>query len=177
MRGTRVTRLLLLLTCSGLACSCPLFSKEDGLNGPTVSPSQASSITPTASAPAEGTTTPADARTRVRFEPGATSARLQGVIEQHGTDEYVLWAAEGQSMSVRLLDLPADVLHEREVIIVIWGEDGIPLITDHAGASEWQGEIPVSQDYYVDVRSIAEGETGYELEIAIPPLSGDLPHV
>jgi hypothetical protein len=172
---TLKTSLPLVLLSLLLSCNFPLLATQNGEDGPTPTPCEGATPTAAPSATPEPTTTPAEGRTRVQFAPGSISAQVEGVIEQHGADEYVLWAGEGQTMSVQLLDLPPDALSEREVIIVIWGEDGVPLITDHAGASEWQGQLPASQDYNIDVRSIAEGEIVYQLEVIIPPLSGDLP--
>ncbi|TET55512.1 MAG: hypothetical protein E3J64_00195 [Anaerolineales bacterium] len=174
MSTTRKACLLLGLTWLLLACNLPLTGGDNGSDS-TVTPFQAATDTPTASPTAEPTSTPADARTRIQFPSGAISAQVQGVAEQLDDDEYVLWAADGQTMSVALLGLPPEVLADQEVIIVIWGEDGVPLITDHAGANEWQGQLPVSQDYFIDVRSIAEGYIVYTLEVIIPPLSADLP--
>ena len=166
---------LLALACLLLACNFPLFG-EDGGEEPTVTPFQAATITPTSVPAEEPTATLPAARTRIQFAPGAISAQVQGVAEQHTSDEYVLWAAEGQTLSVAIVDLTQELVDNQEVIIIIiWGEDGVPLITDHAGAHEFQGQVPISQDYFINVRSIAVDSIVYTLEVIIPPLSADYP--
>ncbi len=175
MITSRRTYLLLVFSCLLLACNFPLFGEGGGNNSPTITPFQGATLTPTSSPTPAPTATQEGGRTRIQFAPGAISAQVQGVVEQFGSDEYVLWAAEGQTLSVALVGLPQEQIDNQEVIIIIWGEDGVPLITDHAGAHEFQGQVPVSQDYLFDVRSIAAGNIVYTLEVIIPPLSAELP--
>jgi hypothetical protein len=45
------------------------------------------------------------------------------------------------------------------------------LISDHAGATEWSGVLPVAQDYYIDVMAAVDSSVvDYTLEVVIPPL-------
>jgi hypothetical protein len=172
---TLKTCLPLVLLCLLLACNFPLLATQNGENGPT--PTTYEGATPTAapSATPEPTATPAEGRTRVQFAPGSISAQVEGVIEQYGSDDYVLWAAEGQTISVALVGLPQELIDNQQILIKLWGQDGTVFLTDHSPRTSWQDTLPVSQDYYVTVESIAPGSVTYTLEVIIPPLSGDLP--
>jgi hypothetical protein len=102
--------------------------------------------------------------TRIQFAPGAISAQVQGSLAAGGGDRYVLTATAGQEMTVNLSDSSA----EASAILVIWGADGTVLISDHADATIWVGEIPFTQDYYIAVRSVIQAPIDYTLEVIIP---------
>ena len=98
--------------------------------------------------------------TRVRFQPGRTTAVLRGNVSGKVSREYLMTAREGQHMTVHLS-----------------GQSGAVFdITspDQTGLSElqirdWEGELPQSGTYHIHV----EGETenlpprSYTLEISI----------
>jgi hypothetical protein len=102
---------------------------------------------------------------RIQFAPGATSAQVQGSLAAGGSARYVLGAAAGQEMTVNLSDSSAGV----NAILIIWGADGTVLISDHADATTWVGELPSTQDYYISVRSGPHAPVDYVLEVIIPP--------
>jgi archaellum component FlaG (FlaF/FlaG flagellin family) len=102
--------------------------------------------------------------TRIQFAPGAISAQVQGSLAAGGVDRYVLTATAGQEMTVNLSDSSAVV----SAILVIWGADGTVLISDHADATIWVGEIPFTQDYYIAVRSVIQASVDYTLQVMIP---------
>jgi hypothetical protein len=54
---------------------------------------------------------------------------------------------------------------------VIWGEDGTVLISDHADALSWVGQLQMTQDYFIDVKSVSAAPVAYTLEVVIPPAS------
>jgi hypothetical protein len=93
-------------------------------------------------------------------------------LEPQAIHRYVIRAMADQTMEVDLL--PTEAFAEREAILVIWGEDGTPLITDHAEAIRWHGPLPTTQDYFIDVRSNAATAIDYTLQVVIPPLSTSL---
>jgi hypothetical protein len=103
--------------------------------------------------------------TRIQFAPGATSAQVQGSLAAGGGDRYVLTAMAGQEMTVNLSVATAEV----SAILIIWGADGTVLISDHADATAWVGQLPSTQDYYINVRSVAQAPVDYTLEVIIPP--------
>jgi len=100
---------------------------------------------------------------RVQFEPGATSVTVTGSIEQSGTRHYAVQASVGQWMEVRIGSPQNDVL------LTIWGEDGIPIKRYVDGQAEWRGEVYASQNYYIEAVSVG-GSTDYTLTVTISPL-------
>jgi hypothetical protein len=133
---------------------------------PTSTPMpQATSVpTPTSVPP---TPTPAPTLepepTRIRFEPGATSAGVVGHIGQSGIDRYVLGALAGQTMEVRITSPDNDVLLD------IWGADGTVLKRHAVGEAYWAGRLPATQDYFIGAASVG-GETNYLLTVTISAL-------
>jgi hypothetical protein len=101
---------------------------------------------------------------RIQFAPGAISAQVQGSLAVGESDRYVLSATAAQEMTVNLSDSSAGV----SAILIIWGADGTVLISDHADATIWVGEIPFTQDYYIAVRSVIQAPVDYTLEVIIP---------
>lgn len=101
----------------------------------------------------------------IQFALGAISAQVQGSLTAGGIDRYVLTAMAGQEMTVNLSDSSTGV----NAILVIWGVDGTVLISDHADATTWVGELPFTEDYYIDVKSVAQAPVVYVLEVIISP--------
>ena len=100
---------------------------------------------------------------RIRFAAGGTSASLPGNIGPGEVRRYVLAAGEGQTMTVSVSSPSNDV------VLAVWGEDGTVLLSDHAGATEWQGTLPATQDYYLGLSGAVE-PTLFRLSVSIPPL-------
>jgi len=99
---------------------------------------------------------------RIQFEPGATSATVTGEIEQNGIRHYAVWALAGQTMDVRITS-PND-----DVLLTIWGEDGVPLKRYVDDRADWRGELYATQDYYVEAVAVGQA-TNYALTVTIPP--------
>jgi hypothetical protein len=106
---------------------------------------------------------------RIEFEPGAIQAQVLGEVAAGGFDHYVLYAMEGQEMTVNLLDRADEMISYNTAVLVIWGDEGTVLISSHADAIFWSGELPFSQDYFIDVKSISDQPVPYTLEVIIPP--------
>ena len=101
---------------------------------------------------------------RIHFESGSTSATVTGQLRASGSDQYVLSALAGQTMTVDLS------FSEGQAILAIWGADGTVLMSDHAEASYFSRILPSTQDYYILVRGRPDGEIVYRVDITIPPL-------
>jgi hypothetical protein len=103
---------------------------------------------------------------RIRFAPGATSAKVAGSLTASGMRHYVLRAVACQRM---IVDPRAT---RGQVGLVISGAGGQVLLSGRVGrpGGVYDGILPTTQDYLITVR--AEGGTGadYTLEITIPPL-------
>lgn len=58
---------------------------------------------------------------------------------------------------------------QANVIVIIYGADGNVLISDHAGATNWTGQLPTTQDYIIDTRSVGDAVVNFTLTVTIPP--------
>lgn len=101
---------------------------------------------------------------RITFASGATSATIQGSTATTGMDRFVLRVLKGQTMTAALTAA-------QPVALIIYGADGTVLISDHAGASTWTGQIPSTQDYYIDTRPVANAVVPFTLKVTVPPIT------
>jgi len=106
---------------------------------------------------------------RIQFAPGAISAQVEGSLTAGGVDRYVLTAAAGQEMTVNLSVTSAVDSAEMSTIMNVWGADGTLLRSGYVGTIGWVGELPSTQDYTLDVISLAQDTVDYRLEVIIPP--------
>ena len=106
---------------------------------------------------------PTPAAQRISFATGETSATVSGALPASGSVLYVLRAQQGQTMTA---DLSFTL---GQAILVVWGEDGTVLQTDHAEVSHFQGVLPSTQDYYIQLKGNPDGPTDYSLQVTIPP--------
>lgn len=113
--------------------------------------------------------TPEPPTKRIRFQPGATTAVEHGTVAAGAMDRYVLRAMAGQTMSVNVASA------QGQVILIIYGADGTVLISDHAGTTHWSGQLPSTQDYYIDARSVGNVAVEYTLQVTIPPAPAPQP--
>jgi len=97
---------------------------------------------------------------RITFQPGATSEVILGSITGHSTHHYVLRAMANQSMWVDIASPTGDVFPE------IYGQDGTVLKRVADDSPSWEGELPSSQDYWVNAVSLGQ-DTTYTIEISI----------
>lgn len=98
---------------------------------------------------------------RIQFQPGANSTKVGGSLDPGQAQRYVLAAAAEQQLQIRFLT-------GFGVSFVLFGQDGRVLVPDSANATTWQGQLPLAQDYFIDVRSGLQTPTNYTLEIVIP---------
>jgi heat shock protein HslJ len=106
---------------------------------------------------------PASGEQRIEFAPAATTATVSGQLNASASDRYVLNASAGQTLNIDL------TFTEGAAILVVWGEDGNVLLSDHAEASSFQMVLPTTQDYHIMVRGRPEGPTTYTMGVTIPP--------
>ncbi len=100
---------------------------------------------------------------RITFPPGGTTATLQGNLAPNAMDRYVLKAAAGQTLTLKVTS------PQNQVGVMAWGTDGQMLIPDHADATTWVGKLPATQDYIVNVWSSGTANLSYSLQVTIPP--------
>jgi heat shock protein HslJ len=108
---------------------------------------------------------------RIRFAAGATSATLTGTLAASESDQYVLRALAGQTLS---LDL---AFTEGQAILVVWGEDGDVLLSDHAEVSSFRRALPRTQEYFIQVKGRPDGNTSYTMTVSIPGISTGLERI
>jgi hypothetical protein len=113
--------------------------------------------------PLQPTAPPQPAAKRITFAPGAISATVSGITPAVGVDRWILAAQAGQTMTVNLIVPPGG-----RAALVIYGADGTVLISDHASAMQWSGQLPKTQDYHIDVKP-ETGAVSYTLQVTIPP--------
>jgi len=121
------------------------------------------------------TVTPLDlAPRRIEFAQNDTSAQVEGSLPAGGVDRYVLTAMAGQEMTVNFSVTPAAGSAEMSTVLTLWGADGTLLSSGYADTTGWVNELSSTQDYYIDVISMAEGAVDYTLEVIIPPATPDI---
>ncbi len=114
--------------------------------------------------PLGSTPQPTSQANRIQFDTGETSATVSGSLEVSGSELYVLYALDGQHMIIET------VFSSGHAILSVWGADGTVLQSDNAGASEFDGILPSSQDYYILLEGSPDSGTDYRMKITIPPL-------
>ena len=127
---------------------------------PTLPPISPSPLSPRATA----VSTPIfslPAAAKIRFAPGATYGVERGTIEPGQRQNYSLEAQQGQPM------LASVASKDNDVTISIVTERGTTLLPASQGWSNWQGILPATQDYYIQVIGGASEEE-YSLWVSIP---------
>lgn len=113
----------------------------------------------TAAIPTTAEAAMGSAATRIRFQTGATSGVVSGQLGPRLARDYVLRASTGQIMQVSLWsNVGANIL--------IWGADGTPLKRWTNQEQGWQGRLPKTQDYYVQVVSLDQA-VSYCLRVTV----------
>jgi len=172
----RLVLVLVFIIMSPVACSVPqrLGLSRAASPTPSLPPTelptpQDTSLPPTEEPTSRPTAEPTDTRcptptppepSRIKFDPGETSVSLAGHLDDRETDRYVLYAREGQTMEV-VVEAP------KKVGLAIQAADGIPLKRRVDEEMSWHGELPASQDTFIEVSSIKA--TDYTLTVTILP--------
>ncbi len=101
-------------------------------------------------------------RTRIQFAPGAFSASRAGSLDAYEINGYVLRAVQGQKMVANVIST-----HHHVMLTIFGVSDGRVLVRgSENGATSWQGRLPATQDYAMDV--ISDGNPAdYELVVEI----------
>jgi len=107
--------------------------------------------------------------TRIQFAPDAISAQVESSLTVGGVDRYVLTATAGQEMTLNFSVTSAADSAEVSTALNVWGADGTLLRSGYVDTTGRVGELPSTQDYYIDVISMAQTPVDYKLEVIIPP--------
>ena len=100
---------------------------------------------------------------RIRFAPGTISATVTGQVVPGGNNEYVIKASANQQM---LISTSAE---EQAVAISVAGADGTVLQSSMGGLSNFSGELPSTQDYFITVSIQGQGFADYQMTVTIEP--------
>lgn len=107
---------------------------------------------------------------RITFEPGAISATVSGMTNTIGwRDDYVIYALEGQQMTVTVDTEVASVA------LTIIDPLGVPLLTGTRmtpTAQDYSGILFATGDHTIRVQNNS-GSAAYTMTISIPPLDAD----
>jgi hypothetical protein len=106
--------------------------------------------------PASSGSTP----TRLTLAAGATDTDVNGQLQAAEVKTFVLRAAKGQPMIVSLSS------PNNAVRLAIRGQDGTQLLTADAAKTTWQGLLPATQDYVLQVIAPANA-TSFDLSVEI----------
>lgn len=96
---------------------------------------------------------------RISFAAGAISAAVLGGVGVAETHHYILRAGAGQTMTVKVTSPTNSVLP------TIYGLDGTVLKRALDGLSEWQGKLPSTQEYRIDL--VSGKLATYKMEVTI----------
>lgn len=156
--------LILLTACAVQQTAPPTPTLQPTSPPPTVAPPTATRIPmpePTHT-PVPPTPTPEPEPRRIRFAEGATSATVFDTLQSNGVNRYILRALGDQSLIV-------DITAPNPVLLRVWGMDGTVLKQQVGGTTHWEGELPSTQDYVLELTSSGP-ETDYQMTITIPRL-------
>lgn len=99
---------------------------------------------------------------RITFAPGAISAVVQGTTSNGRIVTYLLKASGGQVMTANLVAPP------NSAGITIYGlDDGQPLIRSQSGATSFNGPLPATQDYVIQVVPFGNGAVNFTLNVTV----------
>ena len=100
---------------------------------------------------------------RIAFAPGTTSGSVGGTLSSQAVQSYVLTAMWNQVMMVSASS------SNNGVYLQIYGAyDGGYLAVFSSDLASWQGWLPRTQDYVVQVYNSGSAATNYTLSVVIP---------
>jgi hypothetical protein len=117
-------------------------------------------IPPTPAPPTRIPPTAAPRATRLNFATGATFGTTQGNLQPGQSQTFVLGAMKGQPMMV-MVDS-----YYHDFTLAISGKDGTLLLPAPQLQASWQGLLPSTQDYYLQVFS-GPGGGNFTLSVTI----------
>jgi hypothetical protein len=101
---------------------------------------------------------------RIRFAPGTISATVSGQVVPGGNNEYVIKASANQQMLI------STTAEEQAVAVSVVGADGTVLQSSMGSLSNFSGELPSTQDYFITVSIAGQGFADYQMTVTIEPL-------
>ncbi|MCX7110573.1 MAG: DNA breaking-rejoining protein [Proteobacteria bacterium] len=104
----------------------------------------------------------------VQFAKGATSSTAKGVIKGSATEDYVMGAASGQTMNVKLSAKSTLIYFN----VLKPGSDEAIFVGSSEGKNSWSGSLPSDGEYTVRVYTMGKGKdaghvTPFSLSVSI----------
>jgi hypothetical protein len=104
----------------------------------------------------------------VHFAKGTTSSTVKGVVKGNGTEDYVLRAAGGQTMDVKLSAKSTLIYFN----VLKKGSDEAIFVGSTEGKNDWSGSLADGGDYIVRVYTMGKGKdaghsTPFSVKISI----------
>ncbi len=100
---------------------------------------------------------------RIQFAPGTNSQIANGTAEGGQVVRYVLSARGGQMMSVSLIG----IVPTPAAIAISGASDGALLLPSIYGQTSYTGQLPITQDYYIDVTPTTNETVNFALQVTI----------
>lgn len=96
---------------------------------------------------------------RITFDKDAVSDEVSGKVVDHNAVAYILWAKNGQTMTINL--------EGSGVALTIYGlKDGQPLLRADKGVTSWSNILSASQDYIIMVVPSVD-KTEFKLKVTV----------
>ncbi len=89
-----------------------------------------------------------------------------GKLNSGGEIQVVFKGEAGRAVNIRTA-----IESGGPAVISLWGADGATLIPQIAGVAEWDGNLPTTQDYYLNLKNSGMDPLGYRLTVKMPPLA------
>jgi hypothetical protein len=100
----------------------------------------------------------------VHFAKGTTSSTVKGVVKGAGTEDYVLRAAGGQTMDVKLTAKSTLIYFN----VLKKGSDEAIYVGSTDGKNDWSGSLADGGDYIVRVYTMGKGkEAGHSTPFSV----------
>ena len=110
---------------------------------------------------------------RIQFQPNSTGWYTPGDLAPNARLRFVLSAQKGQQLTVDLTTEPASSAAATYASLYIWAAGG--QVFTFNPTTSWIGVLPASQDYYIEVRSMAQQSINYTLSVSIPAIGSTSP--
>ena len=133
---------------------------------PTPIPPSPTPLPPTEIPPSPTNTVPPTPQAqRITFEAGEVSATLTGSLTPYNVRTFILKASAGQTLNATLQPGGG------QVTLTMWGVNKVVQVYSDQKATSWSGQLPASQDYYIEVRNTTGETAHYTLQVTVPPLN------
>lgn len=126
-------------------------------------------VAPTPEAAAEATVAPVQPvvdAARIEFQPNSTRWHANGDLDPGESFHLVVAVASGQQLNIWLHTTPESTNDNLLATLEIRGADGQALNT--APTTYWSGVVSPGQDYFIEIRSLAQEYITFQIVVEIP---------